>query len=100
LKLGGGADLVDQAQLRGKGEELLGWSWYRIGDMQTSNNYLAKLGEVRPSLGFGSSAAYRIVLALPLRGSVASTQALLQDFLDEHGQELGDALQRSMEAQQ
>ena len=87
--------LVDQAKLVGDGRQLLAWSWYYIGDLQSSNDYVAKFGEAWASLGLGKTPSYRVVTVLPLQDSVVATQALLQNFLDVHGNALEIALQQA-----
>jgi exosortase A len=100
LQPGDGSILVDQARLVGVGGQLLAWSWYRIGDVYTSNDYHAKLREALASLGFSPSGSYRIVVVLPLQDPAASTRVLLQDFWDAHGKQLDKALYRAMEGAQ
>jgi exosortase A len=97
LQLGDRAFLADRAELLGTDGRLLAWSWYRIGGVDTSNDYLAKFRESLASLGFGTSGSYRVVVALPLQTTVISTQELLNDFLDAHGHLMGKALNRALE---
>lgn len=82
---------VDQAQLDGTSGKLLAWSWYRIGGLYTSNNYLAKLHEAAGSLGLEAAGSYRIVVVTRLSGTVASAQDVLQNFLDVYQLSLDEA---------
>lgn len=100
VRLSGAEVLVDEAQLRGRGSELLAWSWYLIGDTSTSNNYQAKLEEVKARLGLGAPGSYRIVITTPLSVSIDATRARLQQFLDQHNPHLGEILQQRAEALQ
>lgn len=76
--------IVDEARVRGVEGELLVWSWYLMGDLSTSNNYQAKFHEAGARLGFGETGAYRIVVATPVRDSLAEARSRLQRFLDEY----------------
>jgi exosortase A len=76
--------IVDEVRVRGVEDELLVWSWYLMGDLDTSSKYLAKFQDARARLGFGETGAYRIVVATPVRASLADTRSRLQDFLDEY----------------
>lgn len=89
---------VDEAQLRGRGSELLAWSWYLMGDLSTSNKYAAKLQEVKARLGLDAPGAYRIVLTMPLQSSVTETRSRMQRFLDAHAPRLHDSLRQRADA--
>jgi EpsI family protein len=95
LKLADHSVTADQAELAEAGGQLLAWSWYRIGDAYTSNDYLAKVLEAKGALGWGQAGSFRIVLALPLADSVESAQTDMRDFLREHGVSLDEALDRA-----
>jgi len=75
---------VAQARLRGGEEQIIAWSWYRIGGFYTSNDYLAKVYEAWVRLGFGAPGAYRVVLAQTRPNGGQSEPTLLQGFLDAH----------------
>jgi len=75
---------VDEARIRANDVELLVWSWYLIGDVSTSNDYLAKVQQVLARLGFGEAGATRIILAIPMQSSLADTRSRLQEFLAEY----------------
>ena len=95
VRLPHGITLVDEAQVRGGGSEVLAWSWYTLGDISTSDKYEAKLRELSASLGFaGTGGSYRIVVTTRVRNSLAETRSLLQDFLDEHASLLYHELHR------
>ena len=83
---------VDEAQIRIPGQELLVWSWYVVGDVSTSNDYLAKLKQVAVKLGLTEEVAYRIILATPYLASSSDSRVLLQRFLDEHASLLYEKL--------
>jgi EpsI family protein len=83
---------VNQARIAGPGGGLLAWSWYRIGEHYTSNDYLAKLYEARLRLIAGDGRSYRIVIATPDGGQGNSARKVLQQFLDDHLQALEQSL--------
>ncbi len=91
----GGELIVDEAQVRGRGVELLVWSWYLIGDVNTSNNYRAKLQQTMGRLGLSENGDYRVTVALPMQPSLAETRSRLQDFLDEYFPTLYEELRQS-----
>jgi exosortase A len=72
---------VDEAQLRSANGELLAWSWYRMGDVSTSNDYEAKLLQTMARLGLENSGAYRVIVVTPVQASYKDTRALLQEFV-------------------
>ena len=78
-----GVTLVDEARLRGAKTELLAWSWYVVGDSSTANDYLAKVAQTAARLGFGTTATFRIVLAVPVQSSVDNARERLQNAADE-----------------
>jgi EpsI family protein len=84
VELNGVPVLVDQARLRGLSGEILVWSWYRVGDLYTSNDYRAKVQEALASFGFAQPGTFRVSLIAPLQESVDATQELLQQFLNAH----------------
>lgn len=89
---------VDYAQITGPGGPMLSWSWYRIGATLSSNDYLAKLLEAKASLGLGEAGSFRIVIAVPLSGTVAEAEAILSRFVVDHGVSLNQSLSASVEA--
>ncbi len=94
VRLSGVEVWVDEAQVRGRGSELLAWSWYLVGEASTSNNYQAKLEEVKARLGLGAPGSYRIVITTPLGTSIEATRTRMQAFLDQHAPALYDSLQQ------
>jgi len=84
LRLQGIGVAVEQALLRRAEVELLVWSWYLIGDLSTSNDYLAKAQQVLMRLGLVEAGAFRIVLFTPVHSSLEQTQALLLEFVDDY----------------
>lgn len=95
VQFGGGDVIADEAQVRGRGSELLVWSWYLIGELSTSNNYEAKFQQVKARLRLGAPGAYRIILTTPMQSSLAGTRSRLQGFLDDHGPQLYEELHRA-----
>jgi exosortase A len=92
VQLPQGEVLVDEAQVRGGGSELLAWSWYFMGEVSTSNKYEAKIQEIKARLGYGAPGAYRIVVTMPVQASLAGTRVQLQNFLSEFTPQLYEEL--------
>ena len=88
-----GSIQVDEAQLRGRGSELLVWSWYLIGSVSTSNNYEAKILQLKTSVGINGPGIYRVVLAMPMLSSLEATREQMQRFFNKHGEALYNGLQ-------
>ena len=84
---------VDEAQLRGRGSELLVWSWYLVGSVSTSNNYEAKILQLKTSMGMNGPGIYRVVLAMPMGSSLEVTRDQMQRFLNRHVEGLYNGLQ-------
>jgi len=81
----GGEYYVDVARVRGSNRELLVWSWYRVGAVNTSNDYQAKMYQTLACLGFNQPGTYRILLATPVATDFGNASARLQDFLSDYG---------------
>ena len=93
VDLPGGPIQVDEAQLRGRGSELLVWSWYLVGSVSTSNSYEAKILQLKTSVGINDPGIYRVVLAMPIASSLEVTRERMQRFFDKHGEALYNGLQ-------
>lgn len=76
--------LVDRAQVRGAGGELLVWSWYAVDDSSTSNAYQAKIQQTLARLGLRDSRVHRVIVATPAQSASGNAPALLQDFVLEY----------------
>ena len=96
VQIGEALVVADEAKVADLNQTLLVWSWYRIGDRYTSNDYEAKLYEAMGSLGLAPSGSYRIVVVLPLQESVGRTRTLLQAFLHAYSTQLDAALDRAV----
>ena len=92
IQFKGRMPLVDQAEVFDPAGPILAWSWYRIGDVDTSSDYLAKFIQAWLRLKTGVDASSRVVLAVAMPDSVQASQAVLQAFLDQYGAELDAAL--------
>ncbi|MFT6891736.1 MAG: exosortase A [Halioglobus sp.] len=84
--LPGGVIPIRQAHLSdGRGEELLVWSWYRVGHRYSANDYQTKIFEVLTALTFGRTDSARIFLATTLAdGDIGESDAaqILKEFLE------------------
>lgn len=83
---------VDQARVKSPEAELLLWRWYRIGEHDTANPYLAKLLEALSKLTFQSTSAVRIYAVTPVRDSVDASVESLQSFMEPLFPELVEIL--------
>jgi exosortase A len=90
-----GMVMADEAVVRGRDVELLVWSWYRMGEKSTSNDYDAKLQQILAQFGLGEPGEYRITVATPATSSPAETRARLQSFIDQYASELYEELHHS-----
>jgi exosortase A len=78
--LGDGRVELRQTHLRGKAHRLLVWEWFRIGDRDLSNPFLAKALLARDRLlGRGDDSAV-IILAAPYEGSADVAAESLEQF--------------------
>lgn len=84
---------VDEGRIRGPGGEFVAWSWYLVGDLQTSNDYVAKFRQAAGRLGLLSAGEWRILLVTPAKQNHREARDLLEQFWAEHGQALSGALQ-------
>lgn len=97
VQLNGKMLVVDQAQIVDRQGQMLAWSWYRVGNVDTSSDYVAKFAEAWIRLQSGTGRSYRILVAVPLNDSVESAARILQTFLNQHGAQLDARLQPAVE---
>lgn len=64
-----------------RGEKLLVWHWYRVGDFATTNPFLAKFVELGDRISGGPSHAAFIAVAAPYRSSPEEAVPVLEAFL-------------------
>jgi len=91
---------VNEAIIRGPGQELLAWQWYRVGDYYTADKYMAKVREAMSRLFKGRRDASIITVAIPIDGPDEDQRLrageLLADFVAEMLPELESSLDRGM----
>ncbi len=78
-RLSEGRFIADEAILRGKDSDLLTIRWYRIGEKNTSNDYVAKLLQLKKLLMLDSSPEYinvAVIEAHPNRPELARKQLI------------------------
>jgi EpsI family protein len=78
--LGGGALEVRQTELRGPAQRLLVWEWFRIGESELANPYVAKALLARDKLLGRGDASAVIILAAPFDGRTQATIDSLRRF--------------------
>ncbi len=90
---------VEEAILSNGQENWLAWSWYRIGSLNTSNDYRAKVQQVLARLGLDRAGSVRVVLATPIpfgddhRDQDARQR--LRSFMADNGKQLRRGLDRA-----
>ncbi|MDZ7782436.1 MAG: EpsI family protein [Halioglobus sp.] len=72
---------VDEAVLRGPRGHFVAWSWYQLGDVHTSNDYLAKFQQAAARFGIGGRGTWRILLVTPARAVPEEARDSLRSFL-------------------
>ncbi|GAB3100076.1 exosortase A [Aestuariicella hydrocarbonica] len=93
-----GRDLkVEQARLKSLSSEFLVWRWYRIGQYNTANPYLAKGLEVISKLSPHASVSARIYVVTPIVESIDNSMTYMQSFIDNLSPELEVALNANKE---
>lgn len=86
IRLGEGEDELDVNQHRlssVRGEKLLVWQWYRIGDIDTADPLSGKLAELVNRLTGGPTQAAYLAVATPYGSDPAESALLLRAFLAE-----------------
>lgn len=74
---------VEQARIKSPEAELLLWRWYRIGQYDTANPYVAKVLEALSKLTFRATSAVRIYVVTSVRESTEVSADNLQSFVDQ-----------------
>ena len=82
ISLDGSPVEVRQAKIVSRGQRLLVWYWYRVGDHYTSNPYLAKILEALNRLTGGRRDGSFIVVSTPYEEKMQEAVPVLQGFLD------------------
>lgn len=76
--------LVQQHQLLSRrGERLLVWTWFMIGNHHTANPYIAKLLEAKSRLLGRHGEAALIAVAAPYSGKIDTAEQVLTDFIHD-----------------
>lgn len=89
---------VSQSRLasRAGDKHLLVWSWYRIGDVNTSNPYLAKLVEASYRLFGHRQVGSLVAVATPYRDDVDQAASVLTEFIGTMMPAIGVEIARSV----
>jgi EpsI family protein len=88
----GASVALRETHLRGKAERLLVWEWYRIGENELSNPFLAKALLARDKLLGRGDASAAIILAAPHEASPEAAAESLRQFAREMRPSLDAAL--------
>jgi exosortase A len=81
-----------------RGERLLVWTWYLVGDSHTANPYLAKLLEAKSRLFGARGEAALIAVAAPYDEQPETAAAVLTSFLDAMFPAIDGEVERSLRA--
>lgn len=79
-----------------RGERLLVWTWFLVGDWHTANPYLAKLLEAKSRLFGDHGQAALIAVAAPYDEKPETAARVLTDFLDAMFPAIGGEVERSL----
>lgn len=79
---------IERARIKNSRSELLIWRWYRIGQYDTSNPYVAKILEALSKLTFRSTAAARLYVVTSVTESTDESSGNLQSFINQLSPEL------------
>lgn len=88
VNLNGETTGILSAVVKGPGQNLLVWRWYRIGDQYTANGYVAKFFELSTRLLENRRDGAIITLATPIdfpgeSAEIAAAADMLQEFINE-----------------
>ena len=83
IELGDGLVTVDRVNLARGSDNLLVWSWYRIGEHHTAHRYEAKFWELVEEVTFSDKGSAHIVLATDTVDQEKG-RAILQRFIADH----------------
>lgn len=102
ISVAGDRVAVDEAIVRGPSGELVVWSWYVLGTLQTANDYVGKLYQAAATLGLVPPGVIRVVLYTPREDIVhegdADGRARLRAFLQANGDMLAVSLRGAIHA--
>ena len=73
---------VEQAVVTNDAETLLIWRWYRLGNVDVTNTYSAKLLEAFSTLTMRETPAARIYFAVKFEGDIDAAQAALTESVE------------------
>ena len=101
IRLGGSDQEVIQGRLESvRGEHILVWHWFRIGDSYTASPYKAKLLEVWSKLFRGRSDGALVAVAAPYTDKPDQAAAPMQAFIDDMLPSISAAIDRSVGEEQ
>jgi exosortase A len=89
---------VNETLLKGADSQLLVWSWYRVGEYNTTNKYIAKLLEGFNRLTFGRQDEGKIILAVPFNeiDNIAKRSVILQGFIQDILPQMEEAVDKKV----
>jgi exosortase A len=79
---------VKETEIKRINRKILIWSWYKIGDYQTPNAYIAKVYEAYNKIFMGRQDAALISLATTFDYEKESSRKILMDFWKTSGEEI------------
>lgn len=88
---------VEQHSLRSqRGQRLLVWTWYRVGDRHTASPYLAKLIEALTRIAGQRGEAALIAIAAPYRDQPVEAERAMVAFLDAMLPAIDEEIERAV----
>ena len=75
---------ITEIRITRGGDDLLVWSWYRVDNRHTTNQYLIKILEAKQTLLQGQRRGARIFIATRLNEDRAQARQTLQNFITLH----------------
>jgi len=96
-----GESSVRETTISYSNEKLLTWQWYRMGEFQTYNPYMAKLYEAYMRVFSGRTDGAYIALATPLNEDINAARTILSSFYNQSiagiNHQLDDLLTKNQE---
>ncbi|MCP4163160.1 MAG: exosortase A [Deltaproteobacteria bacterium] len=86
---------VSEVEIRNNDKKLLIWQWYRIGDLQTPNPYIAKVFDAYNKIFTGRTDASFITIATTLGEDKGLSQKRLTDFLSNSLTDINKSLEKA-----
>ncbi|MCW8889422.1 MAG: exosortase A [Sedimenticola sp.] len=74
---------IEESIIEGDNRKLLIWTWFRVGDIHTANNYIIKLYEGGLKLTLNKPPSAKVIFAVEIKDSKLEAEKVLQRFASE-----------------